>query len=140
MDKKLDDFLVKKYPKIFIERKLSKKESCMGRGFECEDGWFQLINNLCEMLQFETDNNKIKQVIAKQVKEKFGGLRFYSNVQDKFQQGLISFAEEMSFYICESCGTNENIGRTSGYILTLCEDCARKKRVFQDWEEINEDN
>jgi hypothetical protein len=86
MHKTLDDYLCNKYPKIFVERKLSPKESCMGRGFEHENGWFPLIDSLCHHIQEHIDNhNKYRkdeppmdQMVFLQVKEKFGGLRIYT--------------------------------------------------------------
>lgn len=48
MKKELDEELCRKYPQIFLNRNKPHDESCMGRGFECEDGWFKLIDSLCE--------------------------------------------------------------------------------------------
>ena len=59
--------LIKKYPQIFTENFY----------FECGDGWIDLINELCFKLQAYIDDfDSVEQVIAGQVKEKFGGLRF----------------------------------------------------------------
>ena len=65
-------------------------------------------------------DEEIKQVFAVQVKEKFGGLRFYINVGDDYINGAIMMAENMSYHICEECGApGEPAG--PGWILTLCE-------------------
>jgi hypothetical protein len=32
-------------------------------------------------------------------------------------------AENMSSNICECCGTTNNVGRTNGWIYTICKDC-----------------
>lgn len=58
---------------------------------------------------------------AVQVKEKFGGLRFYiGGGATEEQYAFISFAEEMSYRVCELCG-----GRAQpyplGWVRTLCE-------------------
>ena len=50
MNKHLDDYLCKKYPKIFAERNLPMTETCMCWGFP-GDGWFFLIDNLCQHIQ-----------------------------------------------------------------------------------------
>ena len=63
------------------------------------------------------------QITAVQVKEKFGGLRFYFHGGDKFIQGLVSFAESMSYHICETCGTTLEVGQTEGWIRTICRKC-----------------
>ena len=79
MKKELDDKLTKKYPKIFKDRYVDIKKSPIGFGIECDNGWYWLIDNLCQNIQSYIDNNehlKIDQVIATQIKEKFGRLNF----------------------------------------------------------------
>lgn len=60
----------------------------MSRGFECDDGWFDIIDVLCERIQFLIDHNDRPQVVAQQVKEKFGTLRFcgFGGGDDTFTQ------------------------------------------------------
>ena len=96
----------------------------MAWGIACGDGWYWLIDNLCENLQFQTDKNGDPQIVAAQVKEKFGGLRFYVNGASERQYAYISFAESLSFRICEECGTMNDI-TTEGisWTLTLCKEC-----------------
>lgn len=135
MREELDDFLVKKYPKIFANRFASIKESCMAFGFEHDDGWFWLLDQLCSSIQSYIDTNneyrkldeQIPQVVATQVKEKFGYLNFYFNGGDEYIDGMVSLAESMSQHICERCGTIENVGRTKGsWIFTICKNCYDK--------------
>jgi len=119
-EKELDDLLCGKYPKIFAERYASPMQTCMNRGFECADGWFDLIDMLCERLQFETDHNKAPQVVAVQVKEKFGELRFYTRNANERQRGMIDMAQAFSSRICDQCG---NRGKTmvDGWLfMTRC--------------------
>lgn len=42
--------------------------------------------------------------VASQIKEKFGGLRFYVNGATDKHWNYIHFAESMSYKICEECG------------------------------------
>jgi len=72
-----------------------------------------------------------------QIKEKFGGLRFYYSGGDDFIFGAVSLAENMSYKICECCGTTKNIGQTKGWITTLCKECAEKNKNII-WEANNE--
>ena len=46
----------------------------MPRGFECDDGWYSLIDALCVALQREADSGDGAQPIATEVKQKFGML------------------------------------------------------------------
>lgn len=60
------------------------------------------------------------QVEVRQVKEKFGALRFYYDGGDEYISGLVSMAESMSGITCEECGAPGETGG-SGWITTLCE-------------------
>ena len=91
MKTELEDKLYQKYPKIFRQKDLSMKETCMCWGIECGAGWYDLINFLCFHLQFDIDKNNYPQVEASQVKEKYGGLCFYYSIllsekEDKYRE------------------------------------------------------
>ena len=120
--------LYDKYPKIFRQKDLPMTETAMCWGIECDDGWFDLIDTLCFLLQHSVVNGH-PQIEAIQVKEKFGGLRFYVNGCDDYQDGLIAFAENFSYNICEICGTTRNVGHTKNFIKTICEDCYNKSNI-----------
>jgi hypothetical protein len=51
MKEELDAYLVKKYPKIFRNRNSSAMESSMCWGFQCGDGWFNILNMLCASIE-----------------------------------------------------------------------------------------
>lgn len=57
MSPELDKELCEKYPKIFCDRHGDIKETCMAWGFECGDGWAQLIDTTCFLIQQQHDNN-----------------------------------------------------------------------------------
>jgi hypothetical protein len=132
MRKELVIELFNRYPKIFSGRDKSIMESLIPFGIECGDGWFMLLDELCHNLQFHTDKNNHPQIEAVQVKEKWASLRFYTNGEDDFQHGIISFAESMSEKICEDCGTTMNVSQNeTGWISTLCAECRdlREKKI-----------
>lgn len=104
MNDKLENLLYERYPLIFAERTLPVTQTCMSWGICCGDGWFNLIDQLCERLQSWTNLKRSEQVVAVQVKEKWGGLRFYLRGGSAEQRGMISMAEAMSTRICEQCG------------------------------------
>jgi hypothetical protein len=130
MTQELTKKLWDKYPIIFQGRKSPITESLIPFGFECGDGWYWLIDNLCSNLQWNTDRNNTDgdypQVIATQVKEKFGGLCFYVQSASPKQFAVIHWAESLSYHICELCGSTKNTGQTSGWIYTLCKECYEK--------------
>ena len=130
MKKELDEKLCEAFPKIFAQRGLPMNETCMCWGFECGDGWYQLIYNLCDKIQKHCDEAGF-QVEAVQVKEKFGGLSFYVGSADDFVFDLINKAEEESYKICEDCGSEEFVDvRSGGWIRTLCDECAGIERGY----------
>jgi hypothetical protein len=57
-------------------------------------------------------------VVAIQVKEKFGGLRFYYNGGDEKIEGMVRLAEAMSKCTCEGCG-NPGKPNEMDWITTL---------------------
>jgi hydrogenase maturation factor HypF (carbamoyltransferase family) len=68
-----------------------------------------------------------------QIKEKFGGLRYYVNYHgmsdDDIQQieYIIRNAEMKTFAVCEDCGGNgEKVSPRRYWMKTLCPDCQNK--------------
>ena len=55
MKKELDEYLCKVYPKMMVNRNKSMQETCMCWGFECGDGWFQILNQLMGNIQHHLD-------------------------------------------------------------------------------------
>jgi len=131
MSPKLDKFLCKTYPKLFVNRHADMRTTCMCWGFDCGDGWFWLIHNLCAAIQSHIDHchPHPPQVVVDQVKEKFGTLRFYFHGGDDSITGMVNFAEWLSGVICEACGNTDaqTIGRTTkGWFKTCCAGCIPK--------------
>jgi len=120
MKQELQEQLFNRYPKIFAQRALPMTETAMIWGIECGDGWHTLIDTLCSLLQLSADANGAPQVEATQVKEKFGGLRFYASSADDKQWGMIDMAEAMSEHICEVCGEPGKKIAT-GWLATRCD-------------------
>lgn len=96
----------------------------MRRGFQCADGWFILIWKLCEKLEplvAEWERMTGSHFEVLQVKEKFGGLRFYTSGGNEEIHGCIRAAELKSLCTCEECG---KLGRLRKRIHgTLCDTC-----------------
>jgi hypothetical protein len=62
-----------------------------------------------------------------QVKEKYGGLRFYVNGGNVDTDKLISEAEALSYEICEVCG-KKGKPNEDGWISTLCKKCRKNDK------------
>ena len=86
--------------------------------------------------QFEDVPDRVEYVIAEQVKEKFGTLRFYYRGGDATVDGMVRMAEAMSAFTCEKCGAPAKTANHGGWIGTLCEAHAeeyRLARASEDW-------
>jgi len=128
MNKENTKYLLEKYPDLYRQYHLSMRETCMCWGFECGDGWLTIIDDLSKKIT-ELDPN----VQAAQVKEKFGGLRFYIDGGSDEVHKLIEEAEEESYKTCEKCGTKENVSQTkTGWVKTLCDKCKEERQRKED--------
>jgi hypothetical protein len=133
MKQELDKLLCEKYPKIMVNRNKDMKETTMCWGFECGDGWFNILDQLMGNIQHHIDwrNKKeefVAQVTLDQVKEKFGTLRFYYSGGDDYISGMVRMAESMTGVTCEGCG---NIGerRGGGWVHTYCTPCEEAREL-----------
>lgn len=116
-------------------------------GFNCGDGWLQLLDTAFGLIMGHLEsinshniwatknrNNiiphpELKEVvepIVAQVKEKFGGLRCYTDNTDKYIDGILATIESLSYHICEECGHPGQL-RREGWYKTLCNDCNTKE-------------
>ena len=137
MKSELDTLLCEKYPKIFVDRHGDPKQTLMCWGFECGDGWYNIISQLCANIQHHVDwaqeqkekygrGEGCSQVVAVQIKEKFGTLRFYTNGGNEQIYGMIRMAESMSAVTCEQCGSPGK-SRGRAWIYTACDAHTREE-------------
>ncbi len=120
--------LCDRFPKLYRGMGKPLAASLMAFGFECRDGWFGIISELSrriDELAKAAGLSGDEYPEAMQVKEKYGGLRFYigSATDDIF--AAIDAAEAKSLKTCETCGEpGRQVGR--GWIVTICEACEQK--------------
>ena len=94
----------------------------VAEGHHIGAGWRPMVLELIELC-------KKHNVSVHQIKEKFGGLRFYTSAAPQGLQQLIWAAEMLSNRICEECGANGE-HRDVDWIKTLCDRCFEKARLF----------
>lgn len=80
-------------------------------------GWKNLVKHLINDLFILGWKGHLAQV-----KEKFGGLRFYADGLTEEMDKLIDAAEEKSIHICDECGLEGRIV-SDGWLRTLCPLC-----------------
>lgn len=136
MKSELEQQLVKKYPKILKDYKGDMMQTCMAWGMECDDGWFKLLDECMAKLQYFCDlcskDGEEVQVVANQIKEKYGTLSFYTSfyggdvIQSDIIDAIIDKAEARSAYTCEVTGEHAEACKKGGWYRTLCYEQARK--------------
>lgn len=122
------DDLREKYPAIFSK----KCEISVG------EGWIPTLDRMCNLIQRHKDMNDhmgYTQVVAVQVKQKYGGLRFYYNSEPQVHlndntrwsdwrswvDGVISMTEAMCRITCENCGAPGKGRVSGGYYYVSCD-------------------
>ena len=122
-------------------------------GLECDDGWYDLIHDLCkEIDEAYLEAGRKMNLIVIQIKEKFGTLRFYYDFEgkshsihafdifgvdggcsvrnlpkgDDFENRIADIVrkyEKKSGSVCEVCGSEGKLRPELGYVQTLCDKC-----------------
>lgn len=116
----LEDF----YEFDFIKRSSKIEEPYPFRmfGLEINEGWYPLVYVLCCHIAFylkDQSDEFVENFYVTQIKEKFGGLRFYTSGADDVIRDLIRKAQNESFNTCEVCGQPGSL-RPMGWKVTLC--------------------
>ena len=97
-----------------------------GRWIECGRGWYPLLIETDQKLAALDPDYEVHQV-----KEKFGGLRYYHQFVTEgadYTKGweIESEAENKSFTICEVCGTTEGVTVEGSWVTSRCASCRTK--------------
>lgn len=124
--------LIDKYESLFY---FDGKLHPANYGIACGDGWYDLLFELLLLIESHLAHKKPTSLFQiSQVKEKFGGLRFYYDEGDDYIDGLVRLAENLSYKTCETCGSNQHIGMTSGWLKVRCKSCAENESL-ENWKE-----
>jgi hypothetical protein len=94
-------------------------------GFSIGPGWWPIVESLCADIQHHLnwknrESQVVPPVVVEQIKEKFGGLRFYYQGGDDTITGMVRMAESWASHSCEECGA-PGVRRSGGWIRTLCD-------------------
>lgn len=110
-------------------------------------GWYNILYNLCEELTpiLNEERSKITEdpeqplFYVHQIKEKFGGLRFYfmmntenTELHENIQK-LIDIAEDKSYDTCQITGKIGTLCKKGSHYMTLSEEA----RIAQGFEVVN---
>lgn len=78
----------------------------------------QRVDDIMALPQRITE--RVNWIQVQQIKEKFGGLRFYYDGGDEHISGMVTMAESWAARTCETCG-NKGERRSGGWMRTLCD-------------------
>ncbi len=142
MKTELFEQLVRDHPDIF--QKSGDFEFSIG------DGWYSIVNTLLGLMSHNVesarrrlnyaqtkgeDTSKEEKLLEEalfnlptiaQVKEKYGGLRFYIDNGSADVHAYIEFAECISNHTCEVCGSPGE-PRNDGWVKVLCDSHHRER-------------
>lgn len=115
-----------------MEERFPKMLSGQYSGFAVGPGWWPILESLFNQIQHYVDwrqeqkekygrGDGCPDVIVEQIKEKFGGLRFYYQGGDATIDGMVRMAESWAGASCEKCGAPGE-RRSGGWIRTLCDE------------------
>jgi hypothetical protein len=113
-----------RYPHIFRERQ--DPSGLMQFGIGVGEGWYAVVEALCETLLSRAGETGASPAPAAQIKQKFGKLVWYHDSTDAFVQGAVELAEWYSLRVCERSGEPGRLTRQGGYIGVLSAREARR--------------
>lgn len=120
--KERSEQLIERFPQLYIHPRWGKIQ------FEINNGWFDLILNLSLEIEkcVNSSENKIWPV-AMQVKEKFGGLRFYVDNSDDDIDNIIAKYENLSIETCDVCGKTGKRESVNRWLSVRCTEHSESK-------------
>ena len=179
MQQPYNNILCTRYPRLFRNRWRPPGSSVQHWSFECDIGWFAIIDRACDLITrhvYHARRRRVRAllvnramrrarrgdfssleriyyqsankqgwdimldelskdgfpytevpenftVVADQIKEKWGSLRFYCTGGDDYVAGVIAMAETMSSLLCGSCGRARELPEIPGEPAPTCGRC-----------------
>ena len=106
-------------------------------------GWEDLILCMAEDIKpLLKESNQLFDFFAIEVKEKFGGLRFYHNCKCPEEvDEIINDYSILSENVCVRCGKPDALIVPTGWVLPWCRDCYKDKelwdKLYKESEAVN---
>lgn len=96
------------------------------------DGWHPLLEELIEKLNILCENMNVQ---VTQIKEKFGGLRFYADGLTEEGWKLVEEYERKAYHVCEKCGEDGKYRDALSWKQTLCDTHYKEelKEIRKHW-------
>jgi hypothetical protein len=113
----------------FIEPDYTLRNNLMAFGFECDKGWYKLIEDCFHDIDLWIKNYEPKlydDFRIVQVKEKYGVLTIYANYYPRAIEMIIDYYRIKSYSTCEVCGKDGRTLVRGSWYKTLCEEHAKE--------------
>lgn len=108
-----ETILCNRYPDLLPDPLIVNSREFSIWGFECGDGWFDLIDCALAMASAHCQIHECEPVVIHEVKEKYGTLSIIHSGGDAFVDGAINLAVALSPRICEVCGDRAPVRKLS---------------------------
>lgn len=91
-------------------------------------GWIPILERSVSLVEAHLDQKRVSLWGTKQIKEKFGTLRWYGfPVDDKLFQAIRNVTQNTSEFSCIVCGKDADLELDHGWVLNLCEEHKQKR-------------
>jgi len=135
----MDDFRTQKlyqsFPIIYRERLMTLAQSEMPRGFQCDNGWYEIICGVSANLEIIAENQEDKdnKIAVTEVRADGNNLIFRlnnNNLPPAGTEKFISSAQQRCQYTCETCGYSPAFLRNDEVIKNkvCCNRCVTIKK------------
>lgn len=134
MNQELTQKIITRFPNIYSRYYLPETESLMCRGFQFDDGWFDIIWELSEDIEGIAIYLKFPQPQINEIKEKCSTLRIRLCNYDPSLDGgriekAIKRAQDKAKITCEKCGTFGTIAHNARWLRVLCQNHANETPI-----------
>lgn len=126
MNKEHTLILFEENPQLYLDRDTLSDSSLKYFRFAVDDGWFNIIRELSSKLTKLIRSEISPDLVVYQVKQRFGGLKFLTNLTNEYIEEAVQAAENEAWSICEMCGDNGTLHHRTGFLKTLCIHCAMR--------------
>lgn len=137
MKKELQQRLFSTYPELFYKALNPKSMDSIKYGIQTEDGWFEVIDKMCEDIFCYCKQNSIPFPMFTIIKEKYGNLCIQACNTNDCIEVIIAECICSAENICECCGgeharlktlnCSNDVRYFESIIKTLCDEC------FKTW-------
>jgi hypothetical protein len=129
MDSHKENELYERFSHLYRERLAPLESSKMGWGFQCGDGWYNIIHKMSKRIAALSSDDEFAPAITEVSRNEDGTLHVEARNLIPPVADLIETAREQSRVTCESCGYSPAFlrfkeGPMKGYVA--CGRCVRQ--------------